>query len=432
MQKIPEWKILQSLGEKEPVEVSEDDTISALQFDKTGTFLSLGDQGGRLIIFNTEPAEKGKKITVPVKEYEYLTEFQSHQKEFDCLKSEEIRERINQIQWLRSQGNNMYILTCNDKTIKLWKVSEKTKKKAISLNSSPENIRSIDDIKFPELKTVQEGYAPSQPPKIFPSLHNYHINALSVFSTDSNFLSADDLRIYYWDINRPQEAYSAIDIKPEDDQEEVSEVITSCKVHPTSDALFGYSTSKGIINLCDLRISSMDSKRICQTFSETIDPAARNFFTDVLVNISDICLAPNGKYIYSRDYLSVKIWDMSMTTKPISTINLYDPLKAKLCEAYENEYILDKFTISVSPCSNICATGMYNSNFHVVDSSGTNNIQFEHNYDRQTKSRLIPKKCTDKLTNYDFNLKTLATAWHPTTNVVAAACQSSVFFYQGK
>ena len=34
-------------------------------------------------------------------EYKFYTEFQSHEAEFDYLKSLEIEEKINQIEWLR-------------------------------------------------------------------------------------------------------------------------------------------------------------------------------------------------------------------------------------------------------------------------------------------------------------------------------------------
>lgn len=55
-------------------------------------------------------------------EYRYLTEFQSHEPEFDYLKSLEIEEKINKVRWVRSSGNTKHIIATNDKTIKLWKV----------------------------------------------------------------------------------------------------------------------------------------------------------------------------------------------------------------------------------------------------------------------------------------------------------------------
>lgn len=51
-----------------------------MRFDRSGRYLSLGDRAGRVIIFE---APEGKKK----EEYDYFTEFQSHLKAFDPLKS---------------------------------------------------------------------------------------------------------------------------------------------------------------------------------------------------------------------------------------------------------------------------------------------------------------------------------------------------------
>lgn len=55
-----------------------------------------------------------------------MTEFQSHEPEFDYLKSLEIEEKINKVRWCRSSSNTRMLLSTNDKTVKLWKVSLKS------------------------------------------------------------------------------------------------------------------------------------------------------------------------------------------------------------------------------------------------------------------------------------------------------------------
>ena len=55
-------------------------------------------------------------------EYRYLTEFQSHEPEFDYLKSLEIEEKINKVKWCRTSCGSRMLLSTNDKTIKLWRV----------------------------------------------------------------------------------------------------------------------------------------------------------------------------------------------------------------------------------------------------------------------------------------------------------------------
>jgi hypothetical protein len=38
----------------------------------------------------------------------------------------------------------------------------------------------------------------------------------------------------------------------------------------------------------------------------------------------------------SRDYLTVKIWDVANTKKPVNTVILHEGLKSKLSEMVEN------------------------------------------------------------------------------------------------
>ena len=74
-------------------------------------------------------------------------------------------------------------------------------------------------------------------------------------------MTSDDLKVYLWSIEQPHKAFISVDLKPEN-LEELSEVITSSTFHPTLDNMFLYTTSKGIIKVCDMRrvIYSMYSK----------------------------------------------------------------------------------------------------------------------------------------------------------------------------
>ena len=83
------WKFAQCFGDKGDIEdVSDADVISAVEFDVTGDYLATGDRGGRVVLFERN---EGKKSC----EYKFYTEFQSHEPEFDYLKSLEIEEKIN-------------------------------------------------------------------------------------------------------------------------------------------------------------------------------------------------------------------------------------------------------------------------------------------------------------------------------------------------
>ena len=79
-----------------------------MEFDHTGEFLATGDQGGRVVLFERvidrpstaeqlHPDQRGPSQSQNHYEYRYLTEFQSHEPEFDYLKSLEIEEKVNKM-----------------------------------------------------------------------------------------------------------------------------------------------------------------------------------------------------------------------------------------------------------------------------------------------------------------------------------------------
>ena len=90
---------------------------------------------------------------------------------------------------------------------------------------------------------------------LYKNCHSYNINSLSCSSDGESFLSADDLRINLWNLENNIEAYNVVDLKPPN-IEEVSEVITHVEFHPRRSDLFMFSSSKGYVCQCDLRVSS--------------------------------------------------------------------------------------------------------------------------------------------------------------------------------
>ncbi|MCO5592458.1 hypothetical protein L7F22_046460 [Adiantum nelumboides] len=119
------------------------DIISAVEFDKSGEHLATGDRGGRLVLFERTDGKDGRvrkelertdTSVLKHPEYRYKTEFQSHEPEFDYLKSLEIEEKINKIRWCESANRALFLLSTNDKTIKLWKVLERKVKKVSEMN----------------------------------------------------------------------------------------------------------------------------------------------------------------------------------------------------------------------------------------------------------------------------------------------------------
>lgn len=57
----------------------------------------------------------------------------------------------------------------------------------------------------------------------------------------------------------------------------------------------------------------------CPVFEEPEDPSNRSFFSEIISSISDVKFSHNGRYMMTRDYLSVKIWDLNMESRPVET-----------------------------------------------------------------------------------------------------------------
>ena len=88
-----------------------------VKFDPSGNYLALGDKAGRIIIFQTPLSTKRKD-----EQLNYFTEYQSHGREFDYLRSIDVDEEIVGISWLPPQGKYLKLVSTNTHTIKLWKL----------------------------------------------------------------------------------------------------------------------------------------------------------------------------------------------------------------------------------------------------------------------------------------------------------------------
>jgi len=63
------WVYINGLGERDQKNVSKNDILTAICFDKTGKYLAVGDQGGRVIIFKYNELKNSRYF-----DYRYFTE----------------------------------------------------------------------------------------------------------------------------------------------------------------------------------------------------------------------------------------------------------------------------------------------------------------------------------------------------------------------
>ena len=100
---------------------------------------------------------------------------------------------------------------CVDKTVKLWKVSERRKRTdGFNLRDelgSPVDPSSITSLRVPVFKPM-ELMVEASPRRVFANAHTYHINSISVNSDGATYLSADDLRINLWHMENNDQSFS--------------------------------------------------------------------------------------------------------------------------------------------------------------------------------------------------------------------------------
>lgn len=435
------WCFSQVKGTSEE-EITEADIISTVEFNHNGDLLATGDKGGRIVIFQKDNAPKSSPRHG---EYNVYSTFQSHEPEFDYLKSLDIDEKVNRIRWLKRRNQAHFLLSTNDKTVKLWKISERNLRIDGPLNTkSLDGTQDLDPIEVQKLTIPELQQTPlmveASPRKIYANAHTYHVNSISVNSDDETYLSADDLRINLWSLQRTDQSFNIVDIKPAN-MEELTEVITAAEFHPQHCNVFVYSSSKGTVRLCDMRDNALCDK-YAKLFEEPEDPSNRSFFSELISSIADVKFSHNGRYMLTRDYLSVKVWDLHMENKPVETYQVHEYLRSKLCSLYENDCIFDKYECCWSGDDSSILTGSYNNFFRIFNRERKSGICLEATREnvrpkqplKQKKITTTGKRKKDELSVecLDFNRKILHIAWHPTDNIIALAATNNLYLFQEK
>jgi hypothetical protein len=84
---------------------------------------------------------------------------------------------------------------------------------------------------------------------------------------------------------------------------------------------------------------------MCAVLEEPEDPANKSFFSEIISSISDLQFSrDSGRYLMVRDFMSVKVWDLQMTSRPVESYAVHEYLRGKLCALYESDCLFDKFT----------------------------------------------------------------------------------------
>lgn len=99
-----------------------------------------------------------------------------------------------------------------DKTIKLWKIHEKSASVVSESNLGQSNgfqhmQFTQSNLKLPKI-THHDTTTISTPRKIYQNAHTYHIHSLSVNPDGETFISSDDLRVNLWNLGISDQSFS--------------------------------------------------------------------------------------------------------------------------------------------------------------------------------------------------------------------------------
>lgn len=110
----------------------------------------------------------------------------------------------------------LFLLSTNDKTIKLWKVHEKHAKSVASVNVEHGRYGGVVPVTSLRVPAVIPGdtAVAATPRRVYANAHAYHINSIAINSDGQTFLSADDLRVNLWSLDNARLSYNIVDIKP--------------------------------------------------------------------------------------------------------------------------------------------------------------------------------------------------------------------------
>jgi serine/threonine-protein phosphatase 2A regulatory subunit B len=57
---------------------------------------------------------------------------------------------------------------------------------------------------------------------------------------------------------------------------------------------------------------------------------SKSFFSEIIASISDISFSRDGRYVLSRDYMNLKLWDLAMEARPVVTLAVHEELRPRV------------------------------------------------------------------------------------------------------
>lgn len=414
--------------------------------------------------------------------FDVWTQFQSHHHHFDHAKRLESDEKVNQICWCRPCGDAHRLISANDTVVKIWNLAEQNVRSVARLDLAPPNhqtnhynnahriqppssfipdppprrtslIRALFRRTSSEPQTIPVQHFPPPPPlratsvihiprleertsvvgvkpkRVYSQTNLYQINSLSVSSDDCTFLASDDVRVRIWDLNTLADGYFYLDAMP-NRMKSLTEIITCARFHPSEAHTLALTTSRGIVRFADLR-----SSRTCKSFVSKYEwprhhHAKRSLVTELTASICDLSFSSNGLFFLTRDYMTLRLWDVRKETGPVLTLPVHEHLRPFLPILQRKDYIFDRFQCCFSGDGGSLLTGSYHGAFHSYSAIDGSRTSVEATVDAvRGKARYAPGESPFDET--DFTRGVIFLDASPAENIAAVAAGTALYLYAG-
>ncbi|XP_061339302.1 serine/threonine protein phosphatase 2A 55 kDa regulatory subunit B beta isoform-like isoform X2 [Gastrolobium bilobum] len=220
----------------------------------------------------------------------------------------EIEKRINKVRWGITHNGLLFLLSTNDKTIKLWKETHSAANgyHLEWTEKMPGNLLQPQDI---DTKiSGSEDTVHTKCRKVYSYAHGFNINSISNNSDIETFISADDLRINLWNLEVSDECFNIIDMKPSN-MEDLTEIITSAEFHPLHCNLLAYSSSRLTRFYSSIRFAVCDHASrilIIQISALKVLWIKVIFYRNHCIHLR-LKFSNDGQHPISRDYMNMKV-----------------------------------------------------------------------------------------------------------------------------
>ena len=159
----------------------------------------------------------------------------------------------------------------------------------------------------------------------YKSCKEERLHSLTLGPDMESFITADESRVDLWNIEKTKdEVYNLVDYERRNPVAS-DERVMCAEFNKGSGFTFLYTTSKGKINICDLRESSDFHSRPSLQLQVNEKLGAFHWLNDSASCVSDARFVPFSHYVASRDYMCVKLWDLRYASGivPSKTLPVY-------------------------------------------------------------------------------------------------------------